>query len=145
MISITPLITRSTDDVLDAVLTAIVDDQCPQITHLITRSVDMLDALLTVMVDISVTHLITSSTDDDVLDTLLTLQCGNMAREGLRTLVVAKKVLTEEQYQDFEVSFTTVYRKCTHPLHRHTCAHCCRIGCGVIMKHLHLVWLTLIH
>lgn len=26
-----------------------------------------------------------------------------MAREGLRTLVVAKKVLTEEQYQDFEV------------------------------------------
>lgn len=30
-------------------------------------------------------------------------QCGNMAREGLRTLVVAKKSLTEEQYQDFEV------------------------------------------
>ncbi|PFX32310.1 putative phospholipid-transporting ATPase IIB [Stylophora pistillata] len=29
-------------------------------------------------------------------------ECGNMAREGLRTLVVAKKVLTEEQYQDFE-------------------------------------------
>lgn len=27
-----------------------------------------------------------------------------MAREGLRTLVVAKRVLTEEQYQDFEVS-----------------------------------------
>lgn len=26
-----------------------------------------------------------------------------MAREGLRTLVVAKKSLTEEQYQDFEV------------------------------------------
>ena len=26
-----------------------------------------------------------------------------MAREGLRTLVVAKKVLTEDQYQDFEV------------------------------------------
>lgn len=26
-----------------------------------------------------------------------------MAREGLRTLVVAKKVLTEEQYVDFEV------------------------------------------
>lgn len=26
-----------------------------------------------------------------------------MAREGLRTLVVAKKVLTEEQYADFEV------------------------------------------
>lgn len=31
-------------------------------------------------------------------------QCGNMAREGLRTLVVAKRALTEEQYQDFEVS-----------------------------------------
>lgn len=31
------------------------------------------------------------------------LQCGNMAREGLRTLVVSKKVLTEDQYQDFEV------------------------------------------
>uniref|UniRef100_A0A8B9JBB8 Phospholipid-transporting ATPase n=1 Tax=Astyanax mexicanus TaxID=7994 RepID=A0A8B9JBB8_ASTMX len=29
-------------------------------------------------------------------------QCGNMAREGLRTLVVAKKSLSEEQYQDFE-------------------------------------------
>lgn len=26
-----------------------------------------------------------------------------MAREGLRTLVVAKKSLSEEQYQDFEV------------------------------------------
>lgn len=30
-------------------------------------------------------------------------QCGNMAREGLRTLVVAKKSLSEEQYTDFEV------------------------------------------
>lgn len=29
-------------------------------------------------------------------------ECGNMAREGLRTLVVAKKHLTEEQYLDFE-------------------------------------------
>jgi len=29
-------------------------------------------------------------------------ECSNMAREGLRTLVVAKKVLTEEQYADFE-------------------------------------------
>lgn len=28
-----------------------------------------------------------------------------MAREGLRTLVVAKRTLTEEQYQDFEVSY----------------------------------------
>ncbi|XP_077446796.1 putative phospholipid-transporting ATPase IIB isoform X4 [Stigmatopora argus] len=31
-------------------------------------------------------------------------ECGNMAREGLRTLVVAKKSLSEEQYQDFEPS-----------------------------------------
>uniref|UniRef100_A0A4W5M4I1 Phospholipid-transporting ATPase n=1 Tax=Hucho hucho TaxID=62062 RepID=A0A4W5M4I1_9TELE len=29
-------------------------------------------------------------------------ECGNMAREGLRTLVVAKKSLSEEQYTDFE-------------------------------------------
>jgi len=28
-----------------------------------------------------------------------------MAREGLRTLVVAKKTLTEEQYADFEVCY----------------------------------------
>ncbi|XP_078204415.1 putative phospholipid-transporting ATPase IIB isoform X10 [Callithrix jacchus] len=33
-------------------------------------------------------------------------ECGNMAREGLRTLVVAKKSLTEEQYQDFESRYT---------------------------------------
>ncbi|XP_024903921.1 probable phospholipid-transporting ATPase IIB [Pteropus alecto] len=33
-------------------------------------------------------------------------RCGNMAREGLRTLVVAKRVLTEEQYQDFESRYT---------------------------------------
>ena len=31
------------------------------------------------------------------------MQCGNMAREGLRTLVVGKKVLAEEQYASFEV------------------------------------------
>lgn len=29
-------------------------------------------------------------------------ETGNMAREGLRTLVVAKKKLTQDQYQDFE-------------------------------------------
>ena len=28
-------------------------------------------------------------------------ECGNMAREGLRTLVVARKFLNEEQYKDF--------------------------------------------
>lgn len=32
-------------------------------------------------------------------------ECGNMAREGLRTLVVARKNLTEEQYLEFEVCF----------------------------------------
>nr|XP_014347728.1 PREDICTED: probable phospholipid-transporting ATPase IIA isoform X2 [Latimeria chalumnae] len=32
-------------------------------------------------------------------------ECGNMAREGLRVLVVAKKYLTEEQYQDFETRY----------------------------------------
>lgn len=31
-----------------------------------------------------------------------------MAREGLRTLVVAKRTLTEEQYQDFEVSYAVI-------------------------------------
>lgn len=29
-------------------------------------------------------------------------ECGNMAREGLRTLVVAKRSLTEEQYIEFD-------------------------------------------
>lgn len=29
-------------------------------------------------------------------------ECGNMAREGLRTLVVAKRSMTEEQYNEFE-------------------------------------------
>ena len=38
-------------------------------------------------------------------------QCGNMAREGLRTLVVGKKVLSEEQYASFEVSGVTI---CCH-------------------------------
>lgn len=33
-------------------------------------------------------------------------EVGNMAREGLRTLVVARKMLTEEQYLDFEVSLS---------------------------------------
>ncbi|XP_059477594.1 probable phospholipid-transporting ATPase IIB isoform X2 [Neocloeon triangulifer] len=32
-------------------------------------------------------------------------ECGNMAREGLRTLVVAKKSLSEEQYFDFEARY----------------------------------------
>eukprot|EP00794_Sanderia_malayensis_P019164 gene19164-21084_t len=33
-------------------------------------------------------------------------ECGNMAREGLRTLVVAKKTLTEDQYADFEYRYS---------------------------------------
>lgn len=33
-------------------------------------------------------------------------ECGNMAREGLRTLVVAKKNLTEEQYLEFEARYS---------------------------------------
>lgn len=33
-------------------------------------------------------------------------ESGNMAREGLRTLVVAKKTLTDDQYSDFEVNFS---------------------------------------
>ncbi|KAF9414264.1 putative aminophospholipid-translocase [Podila epigama] len=32
-------------------------------------------------------------------------ECGNMAREGLRTLVVARKRLSEEMYQDFEAKY----------------------------------------
>lgn len=39
---------------------------------------------------------------------VVSLQCGNMAREGLRTLVVAKKILTEEQYQEFDVSLQKI-------------------------------------
>lgn len=35
----------------------------------------------------------------------LSEESGNMAREGLRTLVVAKKVLTEDQYSDFETRY----------------------------------------
>lgn len=33
-------------------------------------------------------------------------QCDNMARSGLRTLVVARKILTQEQYTDFEMRYT---------------------------------------
>lgn len=35
----------------------------------------------------------------------LSEESGNMAREGLRTLVVAKKVLSEDQYNDFETRY----------------------------------------
>lgn len=33
-------------------------------------------------------------------------ECGNMAREGLRTLVFGKKDLTEEEYEDFSARLT---------------------------------------
>ncbi|XP_018322977.1 probable phospholipid-transporting ATPase IIB isoform X2 [Agrilus planipennis] len=33
-------------------------------------------------------------------------ECGNMARDGLRTLVVARKVLSEEQFNDFETRYS---------------------------------------
>jgi phospholipid-translocating ATPase len=32
-------------------------------------------------------------------------ECGNMAREGLRTLVIARKRISEEHYQEFEQRF----------------------------------------
>lgn len=34
-------------------------------------------------------------------------ECTNMAKEGLRTLVVAKKVLTNDEYETFEQDYTT--------------------------------------
>lgn len=34
------------------------------------------------------------------------IECTNMAKEGLRTLVVAKKVLTNEEYETFEQDYT---------------------------------------
>lgn len=37
----------------------------------------------------------------------LSEESGNMAREGLRTLVVAKKILTEDQYNDFENKYNS--------------------------------------
>ncbi|EDV26080.1 uncharacterized protein TRIADDRAFT_55823 [Trichoplax adhaerens] len=33
-------------------------------------------------------------------------ECGNMAREGLRTLVVAKRILTQELYNDFDARYS---------------------------------------
>jgi phospholipid-translocating ATPase len=35
-------------------------------------------------------------------------ECSNMAREGLRTLVVAKKILTPEQLADFNRQYKEV-------------------------------------
>ncbi|KAJ1554460.1 putative aminophospholipid-translocase, partial [Cladochytrium tenue] len=33
-------------------------------------------------------------------------ECGNMAREGLRTLVIARKRLTEDEYADFQAKYS---------------------------------------
>ncbi|MGH0142147.1 UNVERIFIED_CONTAM: hypothetical protein FKN15_002249 [Acipenser sinensis] len=57
-------------------------------------------------------HLGTVSYGTDTMDEIQShiiqsyAQCGNMAREGLRTLVVAKKSLSEDQYQDFESRYS---------------------------------------
>lgn len=45
-------------------------------------------------------------------------ESGNMAREGLRTLVVAKKTLTIEQYQDFETKYTAARLSITDRIQR---------------------------
>ncbi|CAO1355510.1 unnamed protein product [Diamesa tonsa] len=50
----------------------------------------------------------------------LSEESGNMAREGLRTLVVAKKVLTEDQYHDFETKYNAARLSVTDRLARVT-------------------------
>ena len=67
------------------------------------------DTVMAQMVQVCTSH---SVYCDDVSELSLLLQyndwleeeCSNMAREGLRTLVVAKRVLTQEQLDEFEVS-----------------------------------------
>ncbi|XP_070499057.1 probable phospholipid-transporting ATPase IIB isoform X2 [Chironomus tepperi] len=48
----------------------------------------------------------------------LSEESGNMAREGLRTLVVAKKVLTSEQYHDFETKYNAARLSITDRIQR---------------------------
>lgn len=45
-------------------------------------------------------------------------ESGNMAREGLRTLVVAKKTLTSEQYHDFETKYNAARLSITDRIQR---------------------------
>jgi phospholipid-translocating ATPase len=45
-------------------------------------------------------------------------ESGNMAREGLRTLVVAKKTLTIEQYNDFEAKYSAARLSITDRIQR---------------------------
>lgn len=39
-------------------------------------------------------------------------ECTNLAQKGLRTLVVARKVLTSEQYTQFEVCLEVFFLTC---------------------------------
>lgn len=48
----------------------------------------------------------------------LSEESGNMAREGLRTLVVAKKTLTSEQYHDFETKYNAARLSITDRVQR---------------------------
>lgn len=41
-------------------------------------------------------------------------EAGNLAREGLRTLVVASRQLTEEQYEDFAKRFVLMHEVVQH-------------------------------
>ena len=50
----------------------------------------------------------------------LSEESGNMAREGLRTLVVAKKVLSEDQYHDFETKYNAARLSVTDRIARVT-------------------------
>ena len=52
---------------------------------------------------ISTDQLVFFQLSNSASTSLTSPQCGNMAREGLRTLVAGKRVLTEEQYASFEV------------------------------------------
>jgi phospholipid-translocating ATPase len=48
----------------------------------------------------------------------LSEESGNMGREGLRTLVVAKKTLTAEQYHDFETKYSAARLSITDRIQR---------------------------
>lgn len=53
-------------------------------------------------------------------------EVGNLAREGLRTLVVASKELTMEQYSEFRVSLDAArLTKLRRALHKRSVALCC--------------------
>lgn len=63
-------------------------------------------------------------------------QCDNMARSGLRTLVVARKFLSEEQYADFESRFQQA------KLSIHDRAACMSAVIATLEKDLELLCLT---